>query len=56
VRLIVDVSSIDPVAGSVRTADGGEHDFTTWLGLLAVLREAVGEDEIQDLGEEGEQA
>ena len=55
VRLIVDVSRADPVAGSVRTADGAERDFTTWLGLLSVLRDVVGDDS-EDHGEEGEQA
>ncbi len=43
-RLIVDVTRADPLTGSVRTAEGEAHEFTTWLGLMAALRATVGEE------------
>lgn len=42
-RLIVDVTRTEPPAGCVRNEDGAEREFTTWLGLMAVLRAAVGD-------------
>ena len=55
-RLIVELTHAEPVAGSVRSADGMEREFTTWLGLMAALREAVGDDGTDDDSEDGERA
>ena len=41
VRLTIDLDeSNEPIGGSVHAA-GVDRDFTTWLGLLTALRDAV---------------
>ena len=40
-RLTIDLDErLEPISGQVH-APGVDREFTTWLGLLAVLRDAV---------------
>ena len=45
-QLVLDVdTAADPVAGRLVRDDGREWTFTTWVGLLSVLRTALDQSE-----------